>query len=71
MVVLRRALSMELLIIGLMCVVLNVILFRVLTGKFPGYEPRMIIGSFLMGVILHFVLEVTGMNEQWCRTTFH
>lgn len=65
----RRALVIEIIVIGLICVLLSILISGMLTGKFL-YERNMLVGSFLMGAIMHFSFEILGLNEWWCVATY-
>jgi hypothetical protein len=70
----RSNLIYELLIIGVITVVFNLGIYTLLTGQIPTpklhHFYKMILGSFLLGSSMHFVLEITNLNEKWCRSEF-
>jgi hypothetical protein len=70
----RQGLLLELLGIGLLTVFMEFLVYKLLTGEFPGphlnHFKSMLLGAFLLGSSIHLVLEVTGVNEKWCRSAF-
>ncbi len=69
----RQNLPYELVIFGIITAVVSTLIFTLLTGKFI-WETKdpytMLLGSFLLGAILHGGFEYIGFNEKWCRTEF-
>lgn len=70
----RQGLLLELLGIGLLTVFMEFFVYRILTGEFPGPQlghfKSMLLGAFLLGSSIHLVLEVSGVNEKWCKSAF-
>lgn len=71
---LRKNLLLELVAIGILTIIVQFFIYRFLSGEFPGprlpHFKKMILGSFLLGVSLHFILEIATVNEKWCRSTY-
>lgn len=70
----RKEIVIESIVIGIIAVLLQFIVYRLLMGEFPnpadpGYW-QMIIGQFLIGVIIHSGFEVIGANEWWCKRVY-
>jgi hypothetical protein len=64
----------EVIIIGFLTTFFTFGIYTVMNGEFPqstkpGYK-QMIIGSFLVGALLHISFEFSGINEKWCKTTY-
>ncbi len=70
----RKELIFELIAIGILAVLFDLVIYKLLSGYFPSpslpYYNKMILGAFLLGASLHFVLEVVGVNESWCNSVF-
>lgn len=70
----RKLLIVEVIIIGVLTMLLQLVIYRALTGSFPSqskpYFNQMLIGGFLLGASLHLGFEVVGANESWCRYTY-
>jgi hypothetical protein len=64
----------ELIAIGCITVAFNFVIYRLLTGNFPEatlpHYNKMILAAFLLGASIHFIFEITGINEKWCRSTY-
>lgn len=65
----RRMLLIEMIVIGLVTLIVSLGISRLLSGKFT-FERNMLLGSFLVGAVLHFGFEIAGLNESWCRATY-
>ena len=53
--------------------VFSAVIYTILTGEFilnSNNYQIMLFGSFLLGASLHFVFEIIGFNESWCRKEF-
>ena len=57
----RTFVFVEALIVGVMTLALYHALAQVTTGALT---------LFLTGALMHIALEIAGLNEQWCRTTY-
>lgn len=70
----RKNLPLELVAIGLLTIIVEFFIYRLLSGQFPSpklpHFNKMILGAFLLGSSLHFILEIATVNEKWCRTTY-
>lgn len=70
----RKLLIVEVIIIGLLTMLLQLVIYRAITGTFPSpkldHYNEMLLGGFLLGSSLHLILEVVGANESWCRHTY-
>jgi hypothetical protein len=70
----RKELILEMIAIGIFTILVEYFVYRIVSGEFP--SPRlshynaMLLGAFLLGASMHFILEVTGVNEKWCRATY-
>jgi hypothetical protein len=70
----RNSLIYETIVIGVLTFLLTFGIYYVMKGNLPqttkpGYY-RMIIGSFLVGALLHLSFEFSGINEKWCKNNF-
>ena len=70
----RPNLFYEVVIVGLLTLAFTFGIFFLFNGHLPettkpGYK-QMILGAFLVGGLLHLSLELLGLNERWCRTTY-
>ncbi len=70
----RQGLPLELVMIGLFTMVCEFAVYRILTGEFPGphlgHFKSMLLGAFMLGSSIHLILEITGVNEKWCKANF-
>ena len=70
----RSALLVEMIAIGIFTMLLEFIVYRVVSGEFPGphlsHFNSMLLGGFLLGASTHLILEVVGVNEKWCKAVF-
>jgi len=70
----RREVIIESVIIGIIAVILQFIIYRILIGEFPNKTDsgfnEMIIGQFMIGFIIHSGFEMIGANEWWCKKTY-
>jgi hypothetical protein len=70
----RKLLIVELIVIGIVVVLLQLVIYKALTGSFPSpkleHFNQMILGGFLLGVSTHLIFEVIGANEAWCKFTY-
>jgi hypothetical protein len=71
----RSNLLYELLLIGIVTIVVGFISTRVLSGnKFPQFDdPKlgiMLFNYFIIGVVIHFIFEISGFNEKFCKKEF-
>lgn len=67
----RVELLYEVIAIGILTIIFLWPSYYITSGKFPDKEIyKMIIGAFILGGSMHFVLELAGVNEYWCRKTF-
>ena len=70
----RQGLLAELLAIGILTMLLEFLVYKLLTGEFPGphlsHFKSMLFGAFLLGSSMHLILEVAGVNERWCKSAF-
>lgn len=66
----RTELIYEIILIGIFNVILLWPIYYLTTGKFPEKNIQsMIIGMFILGGSLHFILEMSGVNKYWCKNT--
>jgi hypothetical protein len=68
----RSNLIYEVLVVGLVTVFLFSILYRITSTSqinIADYN-KMLFTAFLTGGILHFMFEILGANEYWCRLTY-
>lgn len=70
----REQLLVELIVIGIITALFQLVIYKILTGEFPSPElnhfNQMLLGGFLLGSGTHLIFEVSGANEAWCRTTY-
>ena len=71
----RKELFIEMIAIGILAIVFELFIYLILSGEFPSpllppHFNKMILGAFLLGSSLHFTLEIVGLNEYWCKTTY-
>jgi multisubunit Na+/H+ antiporter MnhE subunit len=67
----RKELFAEMIAVGILAIVFQLFIYMLLSGEFPSLHfNKMILGAFLSGASLHFSLEIAGLNEYWCRTTY-
>lgn len=70
----RKELIIEMVAIGILAIVFELFIYLILSGEFPSpslpHFNKMILGAFLLGSSLHFALEIAGLNEYWCKTTY-
>lgn len=70
----RYAVLYEMLLVGLCVVIIEFILYKLFTGKFPSTELKhfwqMVASGMISGASLHLILELVGINEKWCRITY-
>ena len=68
-----KTVMIEVIVIGIISLVFNLFIFKGFTGKFPPIDKNhqnMLIGSFLLGALIHLSFEYTGTNEWWCKSTY-
>jgi hypothetical protein len=67
----RTALLFEMIAVGIFTIILEFFVYRVISGEFPWthlpHFKGMLLGAFLLGASMHFILDVAGVNESWCR----
>lgn len=67
----RKELIFEVIAVGILTIIFLWPSYYLVSGKFPNKEvSKMLIGAFILGGSMHFVLEIAGLNEKWCRMTF-
>lgn len=70
----RKMLIVEVIVIGILTMLLQLVIYRALTGEFPSpkldHYNQMLLGGFLLGSSIHLIFEVVGANEAWCRYTY-
>jgi uncharacterized membrane protein YidH (DUF202 family) len=70
----RTALLLEMIAVGIFTIVLEFFVYRIVAREFPWthlpHFNSMLLGAFILGASMHFILEVVGVNESWCRSTF-
>lgn len=69
----RDYLVYEVVIVGLLTYAFTFVIYYIGNGgNFVDLNKykQMIIGSFLVGALLHLTLELTGINKLWCKSAF-
>jgi hypothetical protein len=68
----RDNLIYEVLIVGLITVFIYSILYRIIgTSQIQVVDyNKMLFTAFITGGSLHFLFEILGANEYWCRQTY-
>jgi hypothetical protein len=71
---LRNGLLLETIAIGVVAILFDLLIYRVVVGRFVDtkapYFYQMILGAFLLGASIHVTFEFAGLNEKWCRANF-
>jgi hypothetical protein len=62
--------AIETLSIGIVAIIYNIAIYRIINGEFPDNYRSMIIGAFLLGAFIHLSFEYSGANEWWCKKTY-
>lgn len=71
----RKNLIKEIILIGLFTIIVGFVSTRILSNnRWPPLDhPKiaiMLFNYFLIGALLHYTFEVSGINERFCKTEF-
>lgn len=66
----RYNLIYEVLIVGIITVIIYSFLYRIIDMPSITHYNKMMLIAFITGGSLHFLFEIIGANEYWCRQIY-